>query len=67
MAHLPRVARAARADAVATLIVSNMHTVDSHGAQIPVLGFGTYGMSEADLHRMIPAALRAGFRHIDTA
>ena len=67
MAHLPRVARAARADAVATLIISNMHTVDSHGAQIPALGFGTYGMSEADLHRMIPAALRAGFRHIDTA
>jgi 2,5-diketo-D-gluconate reductase B len=44
-----------------------MHTVDSHGAQIPVLGFGTYGMSEADLRRMIPAALREGFRHIDTA
>lgn len=44
-----------------------MYTVNSHGAHIPALGFGTYGMSEADLRRIIPAALRAGFRHIDTA
>jgi 2,5-diketo-D-gluconate reductase B len=41
--------------------------VIAHGARIPALGFGTYGMSAADTHRMIPAALRAGFRHIDTA
>jgi 2,5-diketo-D-gluconate reductase B len=44
-----------------------MHTVDIHGAKIPALGFGTYGMSEGDVKRMIPLALRAGFRHIDTA
>jgi diketogulonate reductase-like aldo/keto reductase len=51
----------------ATSMGSNMHTVDSHGAQIPVLGFATYGMSDAVLSRLIPAALNAGFRHIDTA
>src|SRR5271170_4930306 len=44
-----------------------MHTVQSHGAEIPVLGFGTYGMSNEDLLKIIPAALKAGFRHIDTA
>jgi 2,5-diketo-D-gluconate reductase B len=44
-----------------------MHTVDTHGAKIPALGFGTHGMSDADVQRMIPLALKAGFRHIDTA
>jgi 2,5-diketo-D-gluconate reductase B len=44
-----------------------MHTVQSHGAQIPALGFGTYGMSDEQLRRIIPAAIQAGFRHIDTA
>jgi 2,5-diketo-D-gluconate reductase B len=42
-------------------------TVNANGAAIPVLGFGTYGMSRRDMLRMIPAALHAGFRHIDTA
>jgi 2,5-diketo-D-gluconate reductase B len=44
-----------------------MQTVLANGARIPVLGFGTYGMSRPDMLRMIPAALQAGFRHIDTA
>lgn len=44
-----------------------MQTVHCHGAQIPALGFGTYGMSDEQLRRIIPAAIQAGFRHIDTA
>lgn len=44
-----------------------MQTVVANGAPIPVLGFGTYGMSRPDMLRMIPIALKAGFRHIDTA
>jgi 2,5-diketo-D-gluconate reductase B len=44
-----------------------MNTVEVQGAKIPALGFGTYGMSEADVGRVIPLALREGFRHIDTA
>lgn len=44
-----------------------MQTVDVHEARIPALGFGTYGMGRADMLRMLPAALKAGFRHIDTA
>jgi diketogulonate reductase-like aldo/keto reductase len=37
------------------------------GANIPVLGFGTYGMSGPKLQNVLVAALQAGFRHIDTA
>jgi diketogulonate reductase-like aldo/keto reductase len=44
-----------------------MQTVDIQDARIPVLGYGTYGMAGADIRRMLPAALKAGFRHIDTA
>jgi 2,5-diketo-D-gluconate reductase B len=36
-------------------------------ATIPALGFGTYGMARRNMLHMIPAALKAGFRHIDTA
>jgi diketogulonate reductase-like aldo/keto reductase len=44
-----------------------MQTVNVQGARIPVLGYGTYGMTRPDMLRMVPVALKAGFRHIDTA
>jgi len=44
-----------------------MQFVTAGGAALPALGFGTYGMARPDMLRMIPAALKAGFRHIDTA
>ncbi|MFM0169900.1 aldo/keto reductase [Paraburkholderia sediminicola] len=44
-----------------------MQNVRAGNALIPAIGFGTYGMNGDDIYRMIPAALRAGFRHIDTA
>jgi 2,5-diketo-D-gluconate reductase B len=44
-----------------------MQNVHVGHADIPAIGFGTYGMSADDVYRIIPAALRAGFRHIDTA
>ena len=44
-----------------------MQNVHGGNADIPAIGFGTYGMSADDVYRIIPAALRAGFRHIDTA
>jgi 2,5-diketo-D-gluconate reductase B len=44
-----------------------MQFVTAGGASLPALGFGTYGMGRPDMLRMIPAALKAGFRHIDTA
>lgn len=44
-----------------------MRTVFVNGAKIPAIGFGTYGMTRPEMLRMIPAALKGGFRHIDTA
>jgi 2,5-diketo-D-gluconate reductase B len=43
------------------------NVVQAGDAAIPALGYGTYGMSPHEVHRVLPAALRAGFRHIDTA
>jgi 2,5-diketo-D-gluconate reductase B len=39
----------------------------ANDAEIPVLGYGTYGMRGENLLRMVRATLKAGFRHIDTA
>lgn len=44
-----------------------MKTITAHGAAIPVLGFGTFRMEAPDVLRMVPAALKLGFRHVDTA
>jgi len=44
-----------------------MQNVYAGDAVIPALGYGTYGMSPQEIHRVLPAVLRAGFRHIDTA
>ncbi|WP_449180391.1 aldo/keto reductase [Trinickia sp. YCB016] len=44
-----------------------MQNVYAGDAVIPALGYGTYGMSPQEIHRVLPAALHAGFRHIDTA
>lgn len=44
-----------------------MQTVTAHGAAIPALGFGVFRMPDAEVERVVPAALEAGFRHFDTA
>ncbi len=44
-----------------------MFTVNANGAKIPAIGFGTFRMPGADVLRMVPAALKLGYRHIDTA
>ncbi|MFD9901939.1 aldo/keto reductase [Mesorhizobium sp. NPDC059025] len=44
-----------------------MLTVTAHGASIPALGFGVFRMADAEVERVVPAALEAGFRHFDTA
>jgi len=48
-------------DAVTTAIP----TLSSHGARIPVIGFGTSQLG--DCGEIVATALRAGYRHIDTA
>ncbi len=44
-----------------------MHSVEAHGARIPVLGFGTWELRDGLAVRMVEAALEIGYRHIDTA
>lgn len=44
-----------------------MFDVSANGANIPALGFGTFRMPDADVHRVMPEALKLGFRHVDTA
>ncbi|XP_012054509.1 PREDICTED: alcohol dehydrogenase [NADP(+)] A [Atta cephalotes] len=39
----------------------------STGQQIPILGFGTWHASGEELEAALDAALKAGYRHIDTA
>ena len=44
-----------------------MFDVIANGASIPALGFGTFRIPGPDVLRIVPHALKAGFRHIDTA
>ncbi|SDN04854.1 aldo/keto reductase [Ensifer sp. YR511] len=44
-----------------------MHTVTANGAIIPALGFGTFRMSGVEVLKIVPHALKVGFRHVDTA
>jgi 2,5-diketo-D-gluconate reductase B len=44
-----------------------MFNVNANGAKIPAIGFGTFRMPGADVLRMVPAVLKLGYRHIDTA
>jgi diketogulonate reductase-like aldo/keto reductase len=44
-----------------------MQTVKAGGAEIPVLGFGTWQLEGPDARRMVEVALEIGYRHIDTA
>ena len=39
----------------------------ANGAGIPCIGFGTFGMRGGKLKNLLVHAIRAGFRHIDTA
>jgi diketogulonate reductase-like aldo/keto reductase len=44
-----------------------MQVVEAHGARIPVIGFGTWRLTGEACTRAVAEALRAGYRHIDTA
>lgn len=44
-----------------------MDNVNAHGAAIPKIGFGTFPLKDDDARRMVAHALKAGYRHIDTA
>jgi diketogulonate reductase-like aldo/keto reductase len=44
-----------------------MQAVESNGAQIPVIGLGTWELHGRICARVVQQALRLGYRHIDTA
>ena len=44
-----------------------MQYVEAHGARIPIVGFGSMRLKEEAGTRAIEAAIRPGYRHIDTA
>jgi diketogulonate reductase-like aldo/keto reductase len=44
-----------------------LQVVSAFGANIPVLGFGTWNLSGADCSRSVADAIKIGYRHIDTA
>ena len=44
-----------------------MDTIEAHGARIPVLGFGTMTLKGDVCVQLVDAALKLGYRHLDTA
>jgi len=44
-----------------------MKNIKINDATIPALGFGTYELQGSTAHKIVTAALDAGYRHIDTA
>src|SRR3954470_20625905 len=44
-----------------------MEFVEAHGARIPIVGFGTMRLKEEAGAQAIESAIRAGYRHLDTA
>jgi 2,5-diketo-D-gluconate reductase B len=47
--------------------IARMNVIDAHGARIPVLGFGTMTLKEDLCVQLVDAALKLGYRHLDTA
>jgi len=47
--------------------ITSETTVRAHGAEIPVLGFGTWELTGEEARDMVGAALDLGYRYVDTA
>ena len=43
------------------------HSLEAHGARIPLLGLGTWDLRGRTCARIVEQALRLGYRHVDTA
>jgi 2,5-diketo-D-gluconate reductase B len=48
-------------------VITSMDIIEAHGARIPVLGFGTMTLKEDVCVQLVAAALKLGYRHLDTA
>jgi 2,5-diketo-D-gluconate reductase B len=49
------------------MAVIESHAIESHGARIPAIGFGTMTLKENVCIELVEAALHLGYRHLDTA
>ena len=49
------------------MAAASIPTISAHGARIPALGFGTSPQTGALAADEVVAALKVGYRHIDTA
>lgn len=47
--------------------MSDVPTIAAGGLNMPVLGFGTFELDEPTVERILPHALKLGYRHVDTA
>jgi diketogulonate reductase-like aldo/keto reductase len=47
--------------------IGTIPAVEAHGARIPLLGLGTWELRGEVCSQMVEAALRLGYRHLDTA
>jgi 2,5-diketo-D-gluconate reductase B len=56
-----------RSCAVFVEVIASMDVIESHGARIPILGFGTMTLKEDLCVQLVEAALALGYRHLDTA
>jgi len=48
-------------------VIASMDVIESHGARIPILGFGTMTLKEDQCVQLVEASLKLGYRHLDTA
>lgn len=44
-----------------------MHAINANGANIPAIGFGTWTLEGRQAAELVTHALKAGYRHVDTA
>ena len=49
------------------VVITRMDVIESHGARIPILGFGTMTLKEDVCVQLVEASLKLGYRHLDTA
>jgi diketogulonate reductase-like aldo/keto reductase len=50
-----------------TEVIASMDVIESHGARVPILGFGTMTLKEDQCVQLVEASLKLGYRHLDTA
>src|SRR6516162_5472097 len=48
-------------------VIARMDVIESHGARIPILGFGTMTLKEDVCVQLVEASLKLGYQHLDTA